>query len=100
MASLVDHPSAPGTLIFSNPHSLARGRDGAEEPAGRGKRRNLTIKLSRDDGKTWPINKTLDPGPSAYSDLAVLPNGTILCLYEGKSEIQIARFDLGWITTP
>jgi sialidase-1 len=50
--------------------------------------------------RSGPINKTLDPGPAAYSDLAVLPDGTILCLYEGKSEIQIARFDLGWITTP
>jgi sialidase-1 len=100
MASIIAHPSKPGTLLFSNPHTLKLGQDGKEVPAGRGKRENLSIKLSRDDGKTWPINKTLDPGPSAYSDLAVLPNGTILCLYEGKSEIQIARFDLGWITTP
>jgi sialidase-1 len=98
MASLVDHPSAPGTLIFSNPHSLARGRDGAEEPAGRGKRRNLTIKLSRDDGKTWPIQKTLDEGPSAYSDLAILPDGTILCLYEKDQSIACARFGLDWLT--
>jgi sialidase-1 len=85
-------------LIFSNPHSLARGRDGAEEPAGRGKRRNLTIKLSRDDGKTWPIQKTLDEGPSAYSDLAILPDGTILCLYEQDQSIACARFGLDWLT--
>jgi sialidase-1 len=98
MASLIDHPSAPGTLIFSNPHSLARGRDGAEEPAGRGKRRNLTIKLSRDDGKTWPIQKTLDEGPSAYSDLAILPDGTILCLYEKDQSIACVRFGLDWLT--
>jgi sialidase-1 len=100
MASIIAHPSKPGTLLFSNPHTLKLGQDGKEVPAGRGKRENLSIKLSRDDGKTWPLNKTLDPGPSAYSDLAVLPDGTILCLYEGKSEIRIARFDLGWITTP
>ena len=75
-------------------------KDGKEVPAGRGKRENLSIKLSRDDGKTWPINKTLDAGPSAYSDLAVLPDGTVLCLYEGKADIVVARFNLEWITAP
>ena len=66
-------------ISISNPHSLGRDKAGEEIPAGRGKRENLSIKLSRDDGKTWPINKTLEPGPSAYSDLAVLPDGIVLC---------------------
>lgn len=100
MASIVAHPEAPGTLIFSNPHSLAFDRDGKEKEAGRGQRKNLTIKLSRDDGETWPIQKTLDAGPSAYSDLAVLPYGTVICLYEADQSIACARFDLEWITTP
>jgi sialidase-1 len=97
MASIVAHSSKPGTLIFSNPHTLKFGKDGKEVTSGRGKRENLSIKLSRDDGKTWPVNKTLDAGPSAYSDLAVLPDGTVLCLYEGKADIQVARFNLEWI---
>lgn len=98
MASIVSHPSMPGTLIFSNPHSLGRDKAGKEIPAGRGKRQNLCIKLSRDDGNTWPINKTLDGGLSAYSDLAVLPDGTILCLYEADQSIACSRFNLEWIT--
>ena len=98
MASIVAYPTKPGTLIFSNPHTLGLDKEGKEIPAGRGKRENLSIKLSRDDGKTWPISKTLEPGPSAYSDLAVLPDGTVLCLYEGKTDIQLARFNLEWIT--
>lgn len=97
MASIAAHPSKPGTLIFSNPHSLARDAAGKEIPAGRGKRENLSIKLSRDDGQTWPVSKVLDSGPSAYSDLAVLPDGAILCLYEGNRDIQIARFNLEWV---
>ena len=97
MASIIAHPSQPGTLIFSNPHTLALDENGKEQPAGRGKRENLSIKVSRDDGETWPVNKTLDPEPSAYSDLAVLPDGTVLCLYEAKSDIVMARFDLDWI---
>lgn len=99
MASIVAHPSKPGTLIFSNPHSLARDDAGKEIPAGRGKRQNLSIKLSHDDGKTWPISKILEAGPSAYSDLAVLPDGTVLCLYEGNAKIIIARFDLPWLSS-
>ncbi len=98
MASIAAHPSKPGTLIFSNPHTLKLDKDGKEVPVGRGKRENLSIKLSHDDGKTWPVNKTLDPGPSAYSDLAVLSDGTVLCLYEGKADVQVARFNLEWIT--
>lgn len=100
MASITAHPSQPGTLIYSNPHTLKLDADGKETPAGRGKRENLSIKLSRDDGKTWPVSKTLDAGPSAYSDLAVLPDGTVLCLWETKSDIQCARFNLEWITAP
>lgn len=68
-------------------------------PAGRGKREN-SIKLSRDDGKTWPVNKTLDPGKAAYSDLDVLPDGTVLCLYERADVIGCARFNLEWVTAP
>jgi sialidase-1 len=98
MASIATHPSKPGTLLFSCPHTLALDKDGKEVPAGRGKRENLCIKLSRDDGKTWPVNKVLDPGKAAYSDLAVLPDGTVLCLYEADTSIDCARFNLEWVT--
>lgn len=97
MASIVSHPSSPGTLIYSNPHTLGLDAKKKEIPAGRGRRENLSIKLSRDDGKTWTINKTLEAGPSAYSDLAVLSDGTIICLYEGKEVISLARFNLEWL---
>ena len=97
MASIVAHPTQPGTQLYSAPHTLGRDAAGNEIPAGRGKRENLSIKLSRDDGKTWPVNKTLDAGPSAYSDLAVLPDGTVLCLYEKNSDIVAARFNLEWL---
>lgn len=97
MASIVAHPSRPGTQLYSAPHTLARDASGREIPAGRGKRENLSIKLSRDDGKTWPVNRTLEAGPSAYSDLAVLPDGRVLCLYEAGNDIRVARFDLAWV---
>ena len=96
MASIVAHPT--GVLLFSNPHTLGLDKEGKPVPAGRGKRENLCIKLSRDDGKTWPVNKVLDPGKAAYSDLAVLPDGTVLCLYEADTSIDCARFNLEWVT--
>jgi sialidase-1 len=77
-------------LLFSNP---------AETEA----RKNLTVRLSRDDGKTWHVSRTLYPGPAAYSNLAVLPDGNFACLYEcGKERpyetITFARFSMGWLT--
>ena len=97
MASIVAYPQSPGTLLFSNPHTVALDKKKHEIPAGRGLRRNLSIKLSHDDGKTWPINRTLEAGPSAYSDLAVMPDGTVLCFYEGAEKLICARFNLEWV---
>jgi sialidase-1 len=99
MASIVAHPSRPGTLLFSNPHTLARDAAGREKPGEKGKRENLVIKLSRDDGATWSVSRTLDAGPSAYSDLTVLADGTVVCLYEKASDIVAARFNLDWLTS-
>jgi sialidase-1 len=97
MASLLALPNKPGWVLFSNPHTLPRDSEGKEVPGGSGKRENLSIKLSRDEGKTWPVNKTLHAGPSAYSDLAILSDGTILCLYESGQDIAVARFTLAWL---
>ncbi len=103
MGSLVSH--GPQRLLFANPHNL--------EKKGKNNRLNLSIKLSGDNGQTWPINRVLEPGNSAYSDLAVLPDGTILCLYERGGEtdddpatrsqycyLTLARFNLEWLTQP
>jgi len=50
-------------------------------PGGPG-RENMTVRLSYDEGKTWPVSKVIYPGSAAYSDLIVLPDGTVGCLYE------------------
>ena len=68
-------------------------------PGGPG-RENLTIRLSYDEGKTWPTAKILEKGPGAYSDLAVLSDGQICCLFEddGYKRIVFSRFSLRWLT--
>ncbi|MBL9124270.1 MAG: exo-alpha-sialidase, partial [Planctomycetaceae bacterium] len=68
-------------LLFSNPANLERAQ-GAVTPGGSRDRKNLTVRLSYDEGKTWPVSRVLEAGPSGYSDLAVAPDGTIYCLYE------------------
>jgi len=81
-------PSADSksVILFSNPAS----RDG---------RVNMTVRASFDEGQTWTASRVLHAGPSAYSDLAVLANGDIGCLYEaGRTHayesIVFARFPL------
>lgn len=77
-------------LLFSNPAST-------EE------RRHLTVRLSYDEGATWPVSKLLHEGPGAYSCLAVLPGGNIACLYEAGLEspyesLVFTHFSLDWLT--
>lgn len=43
---------------------------------------NMNVKKSVDNGKTWPIGYVVYSGPSAYSDIVVLPDGEIGILYE------------------
>jgi sialidase-1 len=78
-----------GRLLFSNPADTRRVR--------------MTVRLSPDDGKTWPVAKVLHPGPAAYSSLAVLRDGTVGILYErgdksAYERITFARFPLAWLT--
>jgi sialidase-1 len=90
-------------LLFSNPENLTRadGRNTVSKD-----RKNLTVHLSYDEGGTWPVKRALEPGSSGYSDLAVLPDGTILCLYETGAgpgsfpnrKLVLARFNLEWLT--
>ena len=46
-------------------------------------RRNLYLRASLDDGKTWGEGICIQPQGAAYSDITVLGNGDIGVLYEG-----------------
>ncbi|HSH18925.1 MAG TPA: sialidase family protein, partial [Draconibacterium sp.] len=52
-------------------------------PASEKSRINMTLKASKDFGKTWEIVKVLNSGASAYSDLTLINKNTLGCLYEG-----------------
>jgi hypothetical protein len=65
----------PGVIVFSNPANTTR--------------KGMMVKASFDEGQTWPVARLLHAGPSAYSDLAVLANGEIGCLYEGGTDYDV-----------
>lgn len=69
-------------LLYSHPASLEKNPRASATSTSR-IRQNLTVRASHDGGLTWPHALVVTSGPSAYSDLAVLPNGTVLCFYEG-----------------
>jgi len=55
-------------------------------PADESSRKNMTLSISDDEGSTWSQKHTVYSGPSAYSDLAEMPNGKIIMLHEGGAE--------------
>ncbi len=69
-------------------------------PASKKNRTNGTLRVSYDEGRTWPEAFPIDSGRFAYSCLAKLPSGAIGCLYEtgtkfGYEQITFARVELG-----
>ncbi len=93
-ASIIRHSSEEfhdkNRILFANPASTTN-------------RDKMTVRLSYDEGKTWPVSRLINPGPSGYSCLTVLVDGTICCFYErGKKQynekLSFAFFNLEWLT--
>jgi sialidase-1 len=74
----VPRPGRPADelLVFSNPASTTA-------------RRALTVRVSGDGGKTWPVAILVEAGPAAYSCLAPLPGGRVGLLYERGESARI-----------
>jgi sialidase-1 len=69
------------------------------------KRENLMVKASYDEGLTWSLERTINPGPSSYSTVIPLRDGSIGVLYErgdtyAAERITFARFNFDWIAQP
>jgi sialidase-1 len=93
-----------GRIVFANPDS-SEPREAAR-PEGNFKRQNVTVRLSEDDGRTWPVKRVIEPGISGYTDLASGADGKIYCIYERGSPVgvdttirylTVARFNLDWL---
>ena len=89
MASLISHDLKDGrrVLFFSNPNSKY-------------KREKMTVRMSLDQGKTWPKSILLDQKGGAYSSLAMVDDQTLGILYESSvadmvfQKIKISEFGL------
>ncbi|MEP3481335.1 MAG: sialidase family protein [Fuerstiella sp.] len=91
MASLISHvlPDGRRVLFFSNPNSKTH-------------RRKMTLRMSLDDGNTWPADQQilLDHRGGAYSSLVMVDKDTVGILYESSradlvfQTIKLSEFGL------
>lgn len=76
-----------GRILFSSP---TQGRT------------NGVIKMSYDDGKTWPVSRHVGNGPYAYSVLCPVKPGVAGVLFEVNGapirHIRFAPFSISWLT--
>ncbi len=82
-------------LLFANPDNAAERFNVVE-------RSKMTVRMSYDDGDTWPVKRLIHAGPSSYSSLVMLPDGYAGLLFEGGEKhrrewIRFARFSLDWL---
>ena len=62
-------------------------------------RQNLTVRMSCDDGGSWPVSRALETGAAGYSTVVSLGDDEFGVLYErGDYEhITFARFNSAWL---
>jgi sialidase-1 len=100
-------------ILFCNPDSRhdpwVASKPSTPRSARNRHRTNLTLRMSYDEGATWPVSKVIDPGIAGYSDIAVTPDGLVHVFYEGGSvpgtnshtrnvHMSVVSFDLEWLT--
>lgn len=83
--------SSPHRLVFLNPSSTE-------------KRNKMRVRISYDDGKTWPVQRLLDADRGGYSSMTKTEDFNIGALYElggrdnDNRDIGFRKFGLKWIT--
>jgi len=93
-------PSCQGSIVrVSRKGKGDRNRIVAAWPANPKARNRMTVYMSYDECKSWPVSKVIHQGGGAYSDLAVNGKQEILLLYEKDSyaSITLARFNVEWL---
>lgn len=104
-AALTESSCQGSLLVYSGLGDGAKSRWLFTNPPGPG-RRQLTLRLSYDEGRTWAKSAVIEPGSSEYSGLTRLPNGEIGLLYERNTqkkyspEIVFTRLPLSEIEGP
>jgi sialidase-1 len=99
--ALVEPPAQASIISLTAGRSGARRRLLFANPAST-KRERLTVRLSEDEGATWPIARVVHEGPAAYSSLMALPDGSVGLLFERGDRspyerITFARLTVDWL---
>jgi sialidase-1 len=94
-------------LLYSNVDTDAGtmpGKVGASIVTGR---ERATVWASFDGGRTWPVKRLVNEGPSAYSNLGLGRTGTssqgkVYLIFEGAptgphEAVQVVSFNLSWL---
>lgn len=82
VADIID-PACNGDIIAYNGNIILHSL-----PATLNSRDSVSIYVSQDGGQTFPVKRLVYPGPSAYSSMTVLPDGTVGILTEEGQEGQ------------
>ena len=69
--------------FFSHPSPVGKAREGNFSQ----RRQRLVLRISRDEGKTWGEEILIHEKAAAYSDVAVLPDGTVFVVFENGDRI-------------
>src|SRR5262249_35882504 len=101
--ALIDPPAQASLIRFTRRKAQDRNRLLFANPASTARER-LTVRLSYDEGESWPLSRVIHEGPAAYSSLVALPDRSIGVLFERGERspyerITFARFTLQWLTS-
>ncbi|MBA4020656.1 MAG: exo-alpha-sialidase [Pirellula sp.] len=88
--ALVEPTCQAGLIRLAKPSADGHARLIFTNPASKTARTHMTIRLSDDDGATWPRSLLLEAGSSGYSSPAELADGRIGVLYERARSREIA----------
>lgn len=93
-------PDCQGSIIRLERGSAGKSAILLANPASTAGRKELTVRMSEDDARTWPVEKIVEWDMAAYSDLAVTRQGEVLLLYEADDyrKLILIRFNLAWLT--
>lgn len=96
--ALIESVCQASLIRYAAPDSEAKGCLVFSNPATTTGRHHLTVRISLDEGRTWPTSRLLYEGSSAYSSLAALPAGKPVEKGSGWIGILFERDEYGKIT--
>lgn len=78
-------PETRSRILFANPASTSR--------------KNMTLRVSYDEGDTWPVEQSVYRGSAAYSCLAALPDQRVGLLFERDDyqRITLVTVPIDWV---